>query len=175
MKPLPRSLLLFFLLLNACAGMTVMSVPTAAEDAKAHGVRYYGTSPYLLVHTDNAGGIVADLRYLPDRSKKMSAQPFNYLASNATTLQFDKGVLTTSSVEVDETVVPSAALAALKDLAIAATKVAGLQQSGTSSPEAPLPVLFKIVVDQDGPHLWGPAGVVSPTTNGIHVQKTKKE
>lgn len=154
---LPRTILFLVvsLLLNACAGMTVTKVASADEDKDARGVRYYGTSPYLLVHTDSDGGIVADLKYLPDLKKKMSAQPYNYLASNATTLQFDRGVLTGSSVEVDQTVVPAAAISVLKDLAIAAAKVgAGLRTSGTSGkPDAPFPVLFKIVVNEEGPQL----------------------
>lgn len=174
-------------LLTACAGMTVTPVNSDADDGTALGVRYYGNSPYLLVRTDSDGGVVAELEYLPDRAKKMSARPYNYLASNATTLQFTNGVLASSSVEADSTVVPATILGVLKDLAIAAVKAgsgAGLSGDPREAPKAPLPVLFKIVTDESGVHLWGPDGVVTgpvpppqptpPQPTGIHINRPKE-
>ena len=94
-------------LLTSCAGVTHQAITTAKQDCKARGVRYYDSSPYLLVQTDNQGGLTSDFMYLPDLNKKRQARPFTFLASNTTTLSFQNGILTDSSSDTDSSAVPA--------------------------------------------------------------------
>lgn len=152
--------------LAGCAGMTVHKV---VDDATDEGIRYYQSSPYVLVTTDNAGGLSTQLIFLPDKTKKMSARPYNYLATNTSTLTFDKGVLKTSEVDVDSAAVPKAVLSAVETAAIAIIKGAKLAESQKKEPgpSIPLPVLFKVVVIDHKVYLVGPKDLTS--NKGIYV------
>jgi len=171
-----RMSLLMLLLVGVagCAGLTVKPVPDAAADAKARGFRYYEPSPYLLVYTDNQGGLVSQITLLPDPTKKMSVKPYNRLASNNVTLDFDKGMLKQGTTEVDETAVPSALIAAAEKAVGAAIAAKGVVPPGTAT-TAPPPYLFKIVTDaEDGSlRLVGgpPAGDGRPMTINVTVGK----
>jgi hypothetical protein len=155
--------------LFGCAGSDFHRV---TDDATDVGIRYYGSSPYLLIHTDNDGGLVSQLVYLPDKSKKMSVRPYSYLATNATTLTFDKGVLRTGESTVDTAVIPKAVLTALETVAVAAIKGVALQEeSEGKGPSVPFPVLFKIEVDASGFHLYGDPNITG--TDGIFVGADK--
>jgi hypothetical protein len=131
-----------------CAGVSVRTIGNdAAADKAAKGFRYYQPSPYLLVFTDNKGGLTSQILYLPDPSKKMSARPFAVVADNETSLTFESGVLKQAVVDVDETVVPKAALDALKDVLSSAVKAAGaFNIANVTQTTAPAPSIFKIVV-----------------------------
>jgi len=135
------------LCLSGCAGLKVVPInPGGIPDSKAHGFRYYQASPFLLVATDNKGGLTSQILYLPDTTKKMSVQPFSYFATNESTLKFDNGVLTQAAATVDETVVPKAILDAMKDVLTAAAKAAAFNVADDVQTPAPAPSLFKIVV-----------------------------
>jgi hypothetical protein len=131
------------LLLTGCAGITHRAIESDAQDAKARGFRYYDSSPYLLVQTDNQGGLTSELVYLPDRTKKRSARPYAYLASNATTLTFQKGVLTDSVSDTDGTAIPTAIIKALESAAASAAKFLAFDKPKTET--APNVYLFKVV------------------------------
>ena len=136
------------LIAAGCAQTTYRAMDDGQE-AKARGVRYYETSPFLLVKTDNAGGVEAEVLYLPDTEKMRQVQISAYLATNNTTLDFDNGVLTSAKSEIDDTVVPAAAVSALADIAKAAISAAANSSRGPLI-DAPAPYLFRINVKSDG-------------------------
>ena len=133
--------------LSACAGLNVTPIGTSAElDKTAHGFRYYQPAPFLFVHSDGKGGLTSQIKFLPDTTQKMSVQPYAYLASNESTLQFDAGMLTQAAAVVDETVVPAAALDSLAKVLSAAAKAAMNVPEATNDATVPVPYLFKIVI-----------------------------
>jgi len=139
---------------TGCAGMTVTPVPDDPADEQALGFRYYEESPYILVYSDGGGGLVSDLVYLPDLTRKMSARPYQFLASNTTKLVFSNGVLTHSVSEPDSSVVPKAVVEAAKSVALALVKKDALDEATAAKDpsqggplEIPLPRLFKLVVE----------------------------
>jgi hypothetical protein len=169
-----RLLLISLLLLMVnCAGMTVKQVDPA-KDADANGVRYYGVSPYLVVYTDGDGGLTADVTYLPDPTKLMSAHPYNYLASNTTSLTFSNGVLTNAETDIDTTAVPKAVLTALKDIAVAVIGAGNEAEGDPQPPTIPVPKIFKIQVANGHAQLVGEDGVVLADTSIVGLHGTKE-
>jgi hypothetical protein len=145
--------------LSGCAGLDAKTIDGEdTTEASARGLRYYLQSPYLLVFTDNKGGLSSQIVYLSDTSSTMSVQPYSYLASNEVTLKFDHGALTNASVTADETVVPKAVLESLKSVLTTAVK-GGLAFNApgvvSAQTTAPTPSLFKIVVEGDTVKLLG--------------------
>jgi hypothetical protein len=132
-------LCLGLLALTGCAGVEVLAIPDAAADARATGFRYYDTSPFLLVYTDTKGGLKSELFYLPDTTKKRSIRPYNYAASNDSTLRFDNGRLVEAKAVVNEAAIPAAVLSALEKAALAGGMAAG------AGNQIPAPYLFRIV------------------------------
>lgn len=151
--------------LAGCAGIRV-----EPDSAEAVGVRYYQASPYLLVTTDNAGGLTSQLVFLPNLGKKMSARPYAFCSKNDTTLEFDEGVLKSAVGEGDSTVVPKAVLSALEKVAGAAMAVAkGRAEAGEKL--VPGPVLYRIDLScaGGGACLVGPDGrVPAGHERGVH-------
>lgn len=129
--------------LSGCAGLTIKPVPNDAADNAAKGFRYYRSAPFLLIYADNKGGLETKILYLPDTTKKMSVHPYSYLASNNATLVFDKGRLAQAKAEVDETVIPAAAVTALET--VAKELVAAKLVRRPEPIQAPAPYLFRIV------------------------------
>jgi hypothetical protein len=152
--------------LIGCAGVTVTPV-TSKTDDRARGLRYYELSPYLLVHTDNKEGLVSKIVMLPDDSKKRSAKPYNFLASNTVTLKFTNGVLNDNTFEADGTAVPSAIVEVLGE---AAKKMISGRSGETGEEEkshtVPVPYLYKIIVHGDSITLHGgaPTGITEIET-----------
>jgi hypothetical protein len=155
------------LALGACAGTDVARVANPAygaggkyTDEEADGIRYYESSPFLLVYSDGRGGLNSQLLFMPDLTKKRVVDPFAVLASNASTLTFTNGVLTQGKTVVDETVVPKATLGALTQVATALIKGTLNAAGQTPTAELPPPQLFKIVLGKDGSaRLVGGGGV----------------
>lgn len=141
------SVCLLAALLAACAGARVTRVLPGQESA-AHGFRYYQNSPYLIVYTDNKGGLTSRIEYLPDPNRLMSYEPYSQLSTNSTTLEFKNGVLAGATSDIDETIVPVAALKGLEAVLTAAVKASLLDKVGTTT--VPLPALFKVVFDAEG-------------------------
>ncbi len=148
-----------FLVINtlyACAGLSVETLGKDAErDKAARGFRYYQPAPYLFVHSDGKGGIVSEIKFLPDISQKMSAKPYAYFATNESTLQFDAGMLTQAAAIVDETIVPGATVDALAKVLGAVVKTAFNAPGETNIATVPVPYLFKIVVKDNTIELRG--------------------
>ena len=135
-------------------GTSYRAVENDAEDRRATGLRYYDSSPYLLVQTDNQGGLKSDLIYLPDLTKKRQAHPYNFLATNNTSFSFEKGVLTENSSDTDATAVPVAVVQALSKIGQEAVKALAFADTAgasavtanrTANTLAPSVYLFKIV------------------------------
>jgi hypothetical protein len=144
---------------SGCAQLMVVPVgdlPGQTLDAEARGIRFYRQAPFLLVRSDGQGGLVTEVKWLPDTTQMMSARPFAILAKYETTLEFDGGALTKSSLVVDETAVVNASLQALgKVLAAQAANLLPEPGKGT----VPGPRLYRIVIDGDVVKLQGGAAL----------------
>ncbi|MGC4041934.1 MAG: hypothetical protein QM710_14415 [Flavobacterium sp.] len=127
--------------MSGCASVTYQKVDSNDEGS---GIRYYNSSPYLLVYSNGKGGLVSQIVYLPDPNKKMSASPTSFLASNQLTMEFSKGVYTTGKNTADGTAVSSAIIKAIETAAPAL--LAALNEPLTER-EVPAPYLYKIVVE----------------------------
>lgn len=120
-------LALFLMFINGCAGIKHAAIPyegipdgknseeiesakrrNIEADNRANGIRYYGSSLYILVNSDGRGNIEWRILELPDQTKKMVAQPYNFLANIKTDMTFSNGVLNQSKVAIDASVVPKA-------------------------------------------------------------------
>jgi hypothetical protein len=121
--------------------LEVGPVADGSADEAARGFRYYRSAPFLLIYTDNAGGLHSKVLYLPDTTKKMSVRPYNYLSSNKATLVFDKGKLTQAKAEIDENAIPAAVLASLEKVA---KELAKAQEKAKEEFTVPAPYLFRI-------------------------------
>lgn len=163
---------LLLLMLSACAGIDVVAVDPSKDNV--NGIRYYRAAPYLLVHTDNAGGLTSELVYLPDLSSLMSAHPYNFVATNSVTMTFDKGVMKTSETEADSAAVPKAVVSALEKVAIAAIGAANETAKAKQQPTVPLPKLYRIVTKAGKTTLFdenGEVKVTDPNIDAIHGNK----
>ncbi|WP_397380467.1 hypothetical protein [Prosthecobacter sp.] len=145
------------LLLSACAGLSGRSL-TEEQDWSATGFRYYDSSPYLLVYTDNKGGLNSELKYMPDLTKKRQVKPYQFLASVEGSLTFEDGILTGAESNGDGTAVPKAVISALEKAAKAAIALdAKLAPEAKDADDlAPRVYLFKIVkeVNDKGQYVW---------------------
>lgn len=138
-------------LLSGCAGVTIQKENTDA--AKDNGIRYYEPAPFLLLYSDSKGGLNSKLLWLPDTTRVMTLKPYAYLAKNDATFKFDKGLLTQAKSVADETVIPTAVVAALKTAAVAAIAAAN-KSEGAENPTVPAPYLYRIVIDQGAATLY---------------------
>lgn len=144
-------------MLMGCSGVTAVHIKTPEEDLRATGFRYYESSPYILVYSDGKV-LKSDLIYLPDRTRKMSVELFDFLSSNTAMLTFSNGVLTSAETEGDATVVPKAVIESAKQVAIAAAKRAAALSMVKEEKKpfaAPPPCLYKLVIDEKGARLIG--------------------
>lgn len=153
-----RHLLCVWGLLSGCAGIDVVTIASAEADASATGLRYYDTSPFLLIYSDARGGLKSELLYLPDMAKKRAIKPYNYAAGNDTVLQFENGRLVQAKAAVNETLIPGAIVSSLETLA--AARIRATPAPGNT---IPAPYLFRIV-KQDGQ--WRLAGQQALDLNG---------
>ncbi|MFD0894772.1 hypothetical protein KBB96_04860 [Luteolibacter ambystomatis] len=130
------------LALSGCAGTTFHRV---TDDSKDEGLRYVETSTYLLVTTDNNGGVKSEILTLPDRSRLHSARPWALMSSNETTLTLSEGALAGTSSTLDTSKVPAAIADAVKTfgpLLVGANTKDGTPEASKSVPG---PRLFKIM------------------------------
>jgi hypothetical protein len=149
--------LVIFAMYIGCSGIRTVPILTAEDDSHSTGFRYYESSPYILVYS-NGKSLKSDLIYLPDRTRKMSVELFDYLSTNTAKLTFSNGVLTSSETEGDSTIVPNSIIEAAKQVAIAAAqKAAAFSTIKGRRPTfaAPPPYLFKLVVDGEKTKLIG--------------------
>jgi len=85
-----------------------------SDDAKERGVRYYDSAPYLIVYSDGLGGLKWQIRYLPDQSRLMAANPTIQGARTEMTLYFQNGMLASASTVGDTTEIPKALIGAVQ-------------------------------------------------------------
>jgi hypothetical protein len=156
-------LLLLAAALSGCAGLTAHSIGEGTAGANETGIRYFDTSPFLLVYTDGKGGLESKVIYLPDTTKLRTIKPYAYGAKNDTTLKFDNGKLVQAKSVVDETIIPVAAIAGLEKVAIS------LAKANAAAGGIPSPYLFRIVSDDKGN--WTLAG--GQAMNGSESVKIK--
>ncbi|MGF6127846.1 hypothetical protein QF019_003057 [Pseudomonas frederiksbergensis] len=130
--------------LSGCAGTTSNSL-TETENQTDTGIRYFDTSPFLLIYADGKGGLESKVLYLPDSTKLRSIKPYAYGAKNDSTLKFDNGRLTSAKSTVDETAIPSAVISGLEKVATALIKAGNGGVDGI-----PAPYLFRILGDANG-------------------------
>lgn len=165
-----------------CAGLIVKPVPKKDtgeyDEETVYGFRYYQPSPYLLVYTDNQGGLVTKIIFLLDQKKKMSVRPYNWMATSQTTLEFKNGMLAGAKNVVDETVIPKAVLTSFEKAVSAAVSAAAIKPSDALVNRIPSPYLFKIL-EESGNYVLkgGPAndGHGQPLVINVTVAKTDDE
>jgi hypothetical protein len=132
---------------------TVTHAPANAQDDST-GIRYYRSSPYLLIYSDNKGGLQWQILYLPDQSKLMTASPFVLGGRTEMTLFFNNGVLIGSSELGDTTELPKAIVAAVQAAVPLLLAAAGATPNEVSSP-----YLYKVVVNGDSVQFYGHQGL----------------
>jgi hypothetical protein len=150
-----------------CSGVTAVHIPTDEADLLVTGFRYYESSPYILVYSDGKV-LKSDLIYLPDRTRKMSVELFDFISSNTAKLTFLNGVLTSAETEGDSTAVPKAVIESAKQVAIAAAKGAAalsMVKEEEKAFAAPAPRLFKLVIDGQGARLIGSSPTIEIKVN----------
>jgi hypothetical protein len=138
----------------SCGPTDVAMKANRKADNAATGIRYYQSSPYLLVFSDGKNGLSWQILYLPDQTKKMSAVPRSDWSKLDATLKFENGVLTDSNAIGEAAAVPKAIIAAAEQVV---ASLAGIAAKGGAVPgvikdpqaeemPVPPPLLYKIVV-----------------------------
>jgi hypothetical protein len=171
MQPKKRvllSLLLFTLIVTGCA--KIIHKPVASADDN-NGLRYYNSSPYVLLYSNGKGGIISQIIYLPDPHSKMTASPKSFLSSIQATLEFDKGVLKSAKNTVDATVIPSAIVSAMKT---AAPAFLAAMNEPAQARVVPAPYLYKIIVRTDKVSFIGDKGDIDVKVNVLKQEEKPK-
>jgi hypothetical protein len=121
------------------------------SDQGARGVRYYEPRAFLMAYPDPEGGIKCEWVTLPDTTKKQSALAYTLLASNEISLEFDRGILTKGSADIDQTIVPAAIVSAVGKYLSGriATKATGPGDPQVKFGQLPEPYLFRLEFDKD--------------------------
>lgn len=125
-------------LLGACSAH--VSHRVNVDDAKASGIRYYNSAPYLLVYSDGKNGLNWQIIYLPDQTRIMTAAPEISGARVEMAMNFSNGVLNSAATSGDSTAVPKALLAAVQT---ALPLIAAA--AGSAKPGFPAPQLYRLV------------------------------
>jgi hypothetical protein len=144
------------------------------EDEDERGIRYYGSSYYLIAYSNGNGGLVTEIKSMPDQNKLMSVKPSQFLASINSTLTFSNGVLTESEVEATATQVPEAILAAVEKVAGVLAKLlneTGQEKELTREYRVPAPYIYKIVVRGSDVHFYGGQGTTDFKVTILPEQK----
>jgi hypothetical protein len=136
---------------------------THLEHARAtdtgSGIRYYESSPYLLISSNSKGGLRWQILYITDTSKKMMVTPTVIWGHSELDLYFQNSMLTGSSELSDTTDLPKAVVAAVQSAIPLLAKGA----FAVKPPQVPAPYIFKIVVDHDQVKFIGHQGDTSIT------------
>ncbi len=168
-RPLARGrqafLLWAFLLSGSVLFSGCSSVNYGTQQANDTGLRYYDSAPYLLVCSDGHGGLKWQIRYLPDQSVIKTVSPTTGWAHTEMTLNFQNGVLATSSTMGDPTAIPKAIISAVQS-ALPLLAAAGATPKLNSFPA---PYLYKLVWNGDTLKFIGSQGdtrIQVPLDNG---------
>jgi len=128
------------ILLAGCTAEVTHQADT--NDATATGIRYYESAPYLIVYSDGHGGLLWQIRYLPDQSRLMTATPKVSGAHVETTMYFQNGILASSSTVGDTTELPKAIIATIQN----AIPLLAAAAEGQTRKGFPAPYIYKLVV-----------------------------
>jgi hypothetical protein len=144
----------FLALLGGCLRVTHRPLPPGdlTEDVTARGIRYYGTSLYLLLHSDGEGGVVTRLLELPDVTRKTSLEVEGVFGSVDLQLRLRDGALTESDERLRNDVLALTLMEAAGSIAQSAAS--GMYRGDPASMrehQLPPPSLYKIVAR--GSHL----------------------
>lgn len=138
---------------NAIEDRKKVKAENAEEDKKHTGsVRYYLSSPYLLVYSDGKGNLYWKVHNLPDQTKMMMATPHQFFAKTTANFTFTNGVLTSSKTEADSTAAIKAVIGAIEKV-LPLVGTAFVDTTRTTKIQAPR--LYKIVVIEDTLKLIG--------------------
>jgi hypothetical protein len=143
---------------GGCATMVHSPIADEAADTADRGVRYYRVSPYLIAYSNGKGGVVTEIKFLPDPTKKMSVRPDSTLADVGSTLTFENGALTESNDSGDATGVAKAVSEAVTKFGTALIGAGNVpDRAGKAENEAqvPAPYIYKIVVKNGTVELIG--------------------
>ncbi len=148
-------LLSIVLLHTGCASVKHLSASQATDDAD-RGIRYYETSPYLLVYPQPGGSAKIEIHHLPDPTRRRSTQIKAWGGAKVRTeLAFEKGCLVSSRNETAASEPPVALLAAVEEL----LPLLALMNLPQEESALPAPSIYKFVTDpQGGLHLYGTPG-----------------
>lgn len=139
--------------LVACAA-NVIHTPAESSDTET-GIRYYQTSPYLLIYSNSKGGLKWQIIYLPDQTKKMIVSPEIRGGRSELALYFQNGALSGTTEVGDTTALPKALLSAVQSAIPLLAKAA----PPTGEPTlVPAPYLYKIVVEGGTIRFYGEQG-----------------
>lgn len=143
-----------------------------ASSPSVNGIRYYRPATYILIkpdYTKNTANIT--LWNGPDTSVPYAIDPYAYLATNSTDIEFDGGMLSKLTSNPDSTKFATDAIQAavalgqevLTTAANVAAKAALAQKSTGQAPAAPPPApVFLFVASSSGFHqLYPPSGAAS--------------
>jgi len=87
------------------------------NEADAPGLRYFLTTPYLIIEEQPNDRWTARLELGVDRSREFAVQPYTILAKSTATVDFhEDGTLKSFKLEQDTTKIPEAVVNALKDI-----------------------------------------------------------
>jgi uncharacterized protein YceK len=131
-----------FFLVVICSGCS--SVDYGTDNPKSTGLRYYDSAPYLLVCSDGHGGLKWTILYLPDQSIVKTVTPATGWAHTEMTLNFQNGVLMTSSTMSDSTEIPKSIISAVQS---ALPAIAAAAAESSKLPSFPAPYLYKLAWD----------------------------
>ena len=140
-----QKLLPFFLLLTGCASVKHTKVDSGVDNND--GVRYYNSSPYLLVYTNGKGGLVTQILFIADPEKKMSVKVNSFLASAQTTMEFTNGVYKNAKSTIDATAVPQAMIKAIQAAGSEFLSVANAPAGAGAERSMPAPHLYRILIN----------------------------
>jgi hypothetical protein len=142
-----------------CAGTTFQQVTTS----KTNGIRYYRPASYILITPDyEQGAAKVTIFHGPDTSTSFAADPYSWVASNKTLIEFKNGMLEQVSSEADGTKVASTTLEAavsvtkeiLDKLAKQAELAAAMSKAGAAAMIKPddmrEPTVFLFMATKEG-------------------------
>jgi hypothetical protein len=150
-------LLVVTLLIFGCSATVKHQI--VGDETKEKGVRYYDSAPYLIVYSDGMGGLKWQIRYLPDQSRLMAANPTIEGARTEMTLYFQNGVLSSASAVGDTTEIPKALIGAVESaLPFLTGAKAATEDEAKKAWGFPAPYLYKIVIRENKLEFVGGAG-----------------
>jgi hypothetical protein len=146
-------------LITGCAANVKHQEVPVGGDATEKGVRYYESAPYLIIYSDGVGGLKWQIRYLPDQSHLMAANPTIDGARTEMTLYFQNGVLASASTVGDTTEVPKALIGAVQSALPLLAAGGFVPLDVNNKPNGfPAPYLYKLVVSNNTVEFMGGQG-----------------